>query len=157
MSTADLYDVHGDRLQSCDTQFRQFGGRREFDGIVATVRCFQDNSLLKSILGTPGDGRVLVVDGEGSLHTALTGDVIAQLAVDHGWAGLVVFGAVRDSVALRSLPIGIKALGTNPRKSGKTGAGERDVVVEFGGAVFAPGDHVWSDDDGVVVLPADPR
>ena len=157
MSTADLYDVHGDRLQSCDTQFRQFGGRREFDGIVATVRCFQDNSLLKSILGTPGDGRVLVVDGGGSLHTALTGDVIAQLAVDHGWAGLILHGAVRDSVALRSLPIGIKALGTNPRKSGKTGAGERDVVVEFGGAVFAPGDHVWSDDDGVVVLPADPR
>jgi regulator of ribonuclease activity A len=155
MSTADLYDVHGDRLQSCDTQFRQFGGRREFDGIVATVRCFQDNSLLKSILGTPGDGRVLVVDGEGSLHTALTGDVIGQLAVDHGWAGLILHGAVRDSVALRSLPIGIKALGTNPRKSGKTGAGERDVVVEFGGAVFAPGDHVWSDDDGVVVLPAD--
>ena len=157
MSTADLYDVHGDRLQSCDTQFRQFGGRREFDGIVATVRCFQDNSLLKSILGTPGDGRVLVVDGEGSLHTALTGDVIGQLAVDHGWAGLILHGAVRDSVALRSLPIGIKALGTNPRKSGKTGAGKRDVVVEFGGAVFAPGDHVWSDDDGVVVLPADPR
>ena len=155
MSTADLYDVHGDRLQSCDTQFRQFGGRREFDGIVATVRCFQDNSLLKSILGTPGDGRVLVVDGEGSLHTALTGDVIGQLAVDHGWAGLILHGAVRDSVALRSLPIGIKALGTNPRKSGKTGAGERDVVVEFGGAVFAPGDRVWSDDDGVVVLPAD--
>ena len=155
MSTADLYDVHGDRLQSCDTQFRQFGGRREFDGIVATVRCFQDNSLLKSILGTPGDGRVLVVDGEGSLHTALTGDVIGQLAVDHGWAGLILHGAVRDSVALRSLPVGIKALGTNPRKSGKTGAGERDVVVEFGGAVFAPGDHVWSDDDGVVVLPAD--
>jgi len=157
MSTADLYDVHGDRLQSCDTQFRQFGGRREFDGIVATVRCFQDNSLLKSILGTPGDGRVLVVDGEGSLHTALTGDVIGQLAVDHGWAGLILHGAVRDSVALRSLPIGIKALGTNPRKSGKTGAGERDVTVEFGGAVFSPGDHVWSDDDGVVVLPADPR
>ena len=156
MSTADLYDVHGDRLQSCDTQFRQFGGRREFDGIVATVRCFQDNSLLKSILGTPGDGRVLVVDGEGSLHTALTGDVIGQLAVDHGWAGLILHGAVRDSVALRSLPIGIKALGTNPRKSGKTGAGERDVTVEFGGAVFSPGDHVWSDDDGVVVLPADP-
>jgi len=156
MSTADLYDVHGDRLKSCDTQFRQFGGRREFDGIVATVRCFQDNSLLKSILGTPGDGRVLVVDGEGSLHTALTGDVIGQLAVDHGWAGLILHGAVRDSVALRSLPIGIKALGTNPRKSGKTGAGERDVTVEFGGAVFSPGDHVWSDDDGVVVLPADP-
>jgi regulator of ribonuclease activity A len=156
MTTADLYDEYGERLQSCDTQFRQFGGRAEFDGIAVTVRCFQDNALVKAILGTPGEGRVLVVDGEGSLRTALSGDLIAQLAVDHGWAGLILYGAVRDSVTLRSLPIGIKALGTNPRKSGKTGAGERDVTVEFGGAVFSPGDHVWSDDDGVVVLPADP-
>jgi regulator of ribonuclease activity A len=156
MSTADLYDEYGDRLQSCDTQFRQFGGHREFDGIVATVRCFQDNALLKSILGTPGQGRVLVVDGAGSVHTALTGDLIAQLAVDHGWAGLVLNGAVRDSVALGGLPLGIKALGTNPRKSGKTGAGEHDVDIEFGGAIFRPGDHVWCDDDGVVVLPDDP-
>lgn len=155
MTTADLYDEYGDRLQSCDVQFRQFGGRAEFDGIVVTVRCFQDNALLKSILGTPGAGRVLVVDGGGSVHTALTGDLIAQLAVDHGWAGLILHGAVRDSAVLRSLPIGVKALGTNPRKSGKTGAGQRDVVLEFGGAVFAPGDHVWSDVDGVVVLPAD--
>ena len=155
MSTADLFDEYGDRLQSCDTQFRRFGGRPEYDGIVATVRCFQDNAMLKSILGTPGEGRVLVIDGGGSVRTALTGDLIAQLAVDHGWAGLVINGAVRDSVALGTLPLGIKALGTNPRKSGKTGAGERDVVVEFGGAVFAPGDHVWCDDDGVVVLPAD--
>lgn len=153
MGTADLYDEYGDRLRSCDTQFRQFGGRAAFDGIAVTVRCFQDNALLKSILGTPGDGRVLVVDGGGSVHTALTGDLIAQLAVDHGWAGLILHGAVRDSATLRSMPIGIKALGTNPRKSGKTGEGERDVPLEFGGAVFAPGDHVWSDDDGVVVLP----
>ena len=155
MSTADLYDRYGDRLRSCDIQFRQFGGRHDFDGIVVTLRCFQDSALLKSVLGTPGDGRVLVVDGGGSVHTALTGDLIAQVAVDHGWAGLILHGAVRDSVALWSMPIGVKGLGTNPRKSGKTGSGERDVVLEFGGAVFAPGDHVWSDDDGVVVLPAD--
>ena len=154
MSTADLYDEYGERLQSCDVQFRQFGGRAEFDGIAVTVRCFQDNALLKSILGTPGQGRVLVIDGGGSVHTALTGDLIAQLAVDHGWAGLVINGAVRDSVALGALPLGIKALGTNPRKSSKTGAGEHEVDLEFGGAIFRPGDHVWCDDDGVVVLPA---
>ena len=154
MSTADLYDEYGDRLQSCDTQFRQFGAHREFDGIVATVRCFQDNALLKSILGTSGQGRVLVIDGGGSVHTALTGDLIAQLAVDHGWAGLVINGAVRDSVALGALPLGSKALGTNPSKSSKTGAGEHEVDFEFGGAIFRPGDHVWCDDDGVVVLPA---
>ena len=157
MSTADLYDEYGDRLQSCDTQFRQFGGHREFDGIVATVRCFQDNALLKSILGTPGQGRVLVVDGAGSVHTALTGDLIAQLAVDHGWAGLVLNGAVRDSVALGGLPLGIKALGTCPRKTDKLGAGERDVDVEFGGVRIRPGDWLCADEDGVVVADTDLR
>jgi regulator of ribonuclease activity A len=96
---------------------------------------------------------VLVVDGGGSLHTALMGDLIAGTAARNGWAGVVINGAVRDVAALRTLPIGIKALGTNPRKSAKTGAGERDVPVSFGDCVFAPGAEVHSDDDGVVVLP----
>jgi regulator of ribonuclease activity A len=152
-STADLYDEYGEKLASCDTQLRQYGGRQVFRGPAVTVSCFQDNALLKSVLGEPGDGRVLVVDGGGSLHTALMGDLIAGLAVGNGWAGAVINGAVRDVAALRELPIGIKALGSNPRKSGKTGAGERDVVVEFGGCRFTPGAEVVSDDDGVVVLP----
>ncbi len=91
------------------------------------MRCFQDNALLKSVLSEPGDGGVLVIDGDGSLHTALVGDLIAGLGVDNGWAGLIINGAVRDAAALRTLDIGIKALGTNPRKSSKTGDGERDV------------------------------
>jgi regulator of ribonuclease activity A len=151
-STADLYDEYGEKLGSCDTQLRQYGGRQVFRGPAVTVSCFQDNALLKSVLGEPGAGRVLVVDGGGSLHTALMGDLIAGLAVGNGWAGVVINGAVRDVAALRELPIGIKALGSNPRKSGKTGAGERDVVVEFGGCRFTPGAEVISDDDGVVVL-----
>ncbi|MEU4222524.1 ribonuclease E activity regulator RraA [Actinoplanes sp. NPDC026623] len=151
-NTADLYDKYGEELGSCDTQLRQYGGAAAFQGPAVTVRCFEDNALLKSVLSEPGAGRVLVVDGGGSVHRALMGDVIAGLAVGNGWAGVVINGAVRDVAALRALPIGIKALGSNPRKSTKTGAGERDVVIEFGGCRFAPGAQVFSDDDGIVVL-----
>lgn len=150
--TADLVDEIGPDVRSCDVQLRQLGGRTEFAGRISTVRCFQDNALLKSVLSEPGDGGVLVIDGSGSLHTALVGDVIAELARSNGWAGLIVHGAVRDASTLRTLDIGIKALGTNPRKSTKTGAGERDVVVEFGGIAFVPGAIAHSDDDGIVVV-----
>ncbi|TWH18250.1 regulator of ribonuclease activity A [Prauserella rugosa] len=152
-STADLVDEHGDALRVCDTQFRQFGSHREFSGAVRTVSCHQDNGLVKELLNSPGEGCVLVVDGRGSLHTALTGDLIAGAAVRNGWAGLVIHGAVRDSAVLAGLPLGIKALGTNPRKSSKAGAGEVDVPVEFGGITFHPGDQLYADDDGVVLLP----
>lgn len=150
--TADLVDDIGPEVRSCDVQFRQFGGRNEFAGRIATVRCFQDNALLKSVLSEPGDGRVLVIDGAGSLHTALVGDLIAELGRSNGWAGLIVNGAVRDAATLRTLQIGIKALGTNPRKSTKTGTGKRDVVVELGGVEFRPGEVAHSDDDGIVVI-----
>lgn len=150
--TADLVDEIGADVRSCDLQFRQFGGCREFAGAISTVRCFQDNALLKSVLSEPGGGGVLVVDGAGSLHTALVGDVIAELARSNGWAGLVINGAVRDAAALRGLDIGIKALGTNPRKSTKTGAGERDVELTLGGVTFVPGETAYSDDDGIVVV-----
>jgi regulator of ribonuclease activity A len=149
--TADLVDDIGDHVRSCDIQFRQFGGRRQFAGPISTVRCFEDNALVKAVLSEPGDGAVLVIDGAGSLHTALVGDVIAALARSNGWVGLVVHGAVRDAAALRGIDIGIKALGTNPRKSTKTGAGERDVAIDFGGVTFVPGDVLYSDDDGIVV------
>ncbi|BBZ36640.1 ribonuclease E activity regulator RraA [Mycolicibacterium confluentis] len=153
-ATADLVDEIGPDVRSCDIQFRQFGGRSEFAGPISTVRCFQDNALLKSILSEPGDGRVLVIDGDASLHTALVGDVIAELGRSNGWAGLIINGAVRDASTLRTLDIGIKALGTNPRKSTKTGAGDRDVTVSLGGVTFTPGDIAYSDDDGIVVVAA---
>jgi regulator of ribonuclease activity A len=110
-ATADLIDTHGDALDSCDTQFRQYGARRSFRGPVVTVRCREDNALLKSVLSEPGRGRVLVVDGGASLHRALMGDVIAGIAVGTGWAGVIINGAVRDVAALASMDIGIKALG----------------------------------------------
>jgi len=151
-ATADLVDDIGPDVRSCDTQFRQFGGRTTFAGTIHTVRCFEDNALLKSMLSEAGEGAVLVVDGGASLHSALVGDVIAGLGQSNGWAGIIVNGAVRDAAQLGTLDIGIKALGTNPRKSSKSGAGERDIEVEFGGISFVPGEFVYSDDDGIVVV-----
>ncbi|MCV7223267.1 MULTISPECIES: ribonuclease E activity regulator RraA [Mycolicibacterium] len=150
--TADLVDEIGPDVRSCDLQLRQYGGRAQFAGPITTVKCFQDNALLKSVLSEAGHGGVLVIDGGGSLHAALVGDVIAGLGVESGWAGLIINGAVRDAATLRTLDIGVKALGTNPRKSTKTGAGQRDIPVGFGGVVFTPGDVAYSDDDGIVVV-----
>ncbi|MGI5488294.1 ribonuclease E activity regulator RraA [Microtetraspora malaysiensis] len=154
ISTADLYDEREAELNSCDLQFRQYGGRRSFRGVIATVRCHQDNALLKAVVSEPAEGRVLVVDGGGSLHTALIGDVVAGIAVANGWAGVVVNGAVRDVAALRGLDLGLKALGSNPRRCARDGVGERDVPVTFGGVVFRPGAELFSDDDGVLVTTA---
>ena len=150
--TADLVDEIGPDVRSCDLQLRQFGGKSDFAGPITTVKCFEDNALLKSVLSEPGDGGVLVIDGDGSLHSALVGDVIAGLGLENGWAGIIINGAVRDAATLRTLDIGIKALGTNPRKSSKTGEGQRDIAVEFGGVAFVPGEIVYSDDDGIVVV-----
>ena len=149
--TTDLLDASGDTLQSCEAQFRQFGARREFHGTVRTVRCLEDNVLLRNLLATPGNGEVLVVDGGASFVTALLGDILAKDAAANGWAGIVINGCVRDSAELATIDIGIKALGTQPRRSGKTGVGEVDVAVTFGGVTFVPGAELWSDDDGIVV------
>ena len=150
-ATADLVDRHEAQLRSCCVPFRQFGARSRFHGPVRTLRLFEDNARIKAVLSTPGQGAVLVVDGGGSLRSALVGDVIAGLAVDNGWAGLILWGAVRDTAALAQLAIGIKALGSNPWKSSKAGAGHADEPVTFGGVTFHPGDWVYSDEDGTVV------
>ncbi|GGF90813.1 putative 4-hydroxy-4-methyl-2-oxoglutarate aldolase [Rhodococcoides trifolii] len=151
VATADLADTIGPDIRSCDTQFRQLGAVTEFSGHITTIKCFQDNLLVKQTLGEPGNGGVLVVDGDASIHTALVGDIIAGRGVDNGWSGVIVNGAVRDSAILKTLNIGVKALGTNPRKSTQTGSGEKNVTVEIGGITFIPGEYVYSDDDGVVV------
>ena len=109
--------------------------------------------MLKATVSEPGDGRVLVVDGGGSLRYALLGDNIASIARDNGWAGVVLNACVRDSVALDELGFGVKALGTNPRPSKKDGAGEVDVPVTFGDVTFSPGAMLYADEDGVIVLP----
>lgn len=150
VSTADLFDELGDGLQSVSVQFQNFGAFDQFTGPIRTVRCHRDNALLKEVLGTPGEGAVLVIDGGGAYESALVGDMIAALAVDNGWAGIIVNGVIRDRVEISTLPIGVKALGTNPRKSTKTGAGEVDIPVVIGDVTFVPGATVWSDEDGIV-------
>ncbi|MBF4553674.1 ribonuclease E activity regulator RraA [Corynebacterium suicordis] len=150
--TADLVDIIGADVRSCDTQFFDLGGRVEFAGPITTVKCFQDNALLKSILSEENaEGGVLVIDGDGSLHTALVGDIIAGLGKDHGWSGVIVNGAIRDSGVIAEMEFGCKALGTNPRKSTKTGEGDRDVTVTIGGVDFVPGHIAYCDSDGIVV------
>lgn len=149
--TADLSDAHGDRLLPCSLPWRAFGGESSFAGPVATVRCQDDNGLLRPLLSTPGNGRVLVVDGQGSVATALVGDGLAGLALANGWRALVVHGAVRDVAGLRALPIGVLALGTNPRRGAADGVGELDVAVTFGGITFRPGCIVHADEDGLLV------
>lgn len=152
--TADICDELGTAAAVCATPLRHYGSRRLFSGQVATVRCLEDNALVRSALGEPGDGRILVVDGGGSLESALMGDNIASLAADSGWSGVIINGAVRDVGQLRETDLGILALGSNPRRSAKTGAGTVGEPVAFGGVTFSPGDRVYADEDGVVVLPA---
>ena len=151
-ATADLFDAHPDAA-SCETPFRSFGKRRRFSGRIRTVKSYQDNVLLKELLGKPSDGEVLVIDGGGSLQRALIGDLIATLGMNSGWAGAIVYGAIRDSVAIDGLDFGIKALSTNPAKSAKNGDGLVDVPVCFGGVTFVPGHWLYSDEDGILVSP----
>lgn len=150
-ATADLYDEHGEDLQSVPLQFQDLGGVRAFSGPVRTVKCHEDNALLKSVLSTPGAGAVLVVDGGGSLERALMGDMIATIAIENGWSGVIINGAIRDRAVLADLQLGIKALGSNPRKSTKNGSGEVEVPVTIGGVVFAPEARVYADPDGILV------
>lgn len=150
-ATVDLVDAHRDKLRSCPVQFRNFGGRMAFSGPVRTILCYEDNALVRQMVSQPGDGAVLVIDGGGSLRSALMGDVIAELGRSNGWAGAVINGAVRDVGALTEIDFGIKALGSNPMTSAKTGAGAADVAVVIGGVLIRPGMWAYCDEDGVLL------
>jgi len=150
-ATADLCDQHGDDLRVAAPVFRTFSGRRRFAGPAATLRCFEDNSFVRTLLEQPGEERVLVVDGGGSLRCALVGDQLAALGAKNRWAGIVVHGCVRDSVALAACDIGIVALAAHPRRSVKRNVGEPGVAVEFAGVVVQPGHWLYVDEDGLVV------
>lgn len=150
-ATTDLSDAHPDAIQVAEPMFRDFGGQRAFHGAIATVKLFEDNALVRSILETPGAGRVLVVDGGGSMRCALLGDQLAELAVRNGWAGVVVYGCIRDSEAIGQLPLGVKALATHPLKSIKRGEGQREIPVRFAGVHFRPGAWLYADGDGLIV------
>jgi len=149
--TADLCDDFIDELEVCEPLFGDFGGDLRFAGQIATIKCFEDNSLVREMVGEPGNGRVLVVDAGGSLRRAVVGDMLGKKAVDNGWTGIVVNGCIRDSAALSALPLGVKALATHPVKTDKRGEGQRDLVVRFAGVTFRPGDWLYADEDGIVV------
>lgn len=151
LRTSDIYDEREEEVASLGIPLENIGGNRYFHGPVRTLRCFQDNGLLKQIIAEPGDGAVLVIDGGGSLDSELLGGSMAATLTANGWAGVVVYGAVRDRAELAELPLGVKALGSNPRKSGKDGTGERDVTVTIGQVDFQPGAMIYADDDGILV------
>jgi regulator of ribonuclease activity A len=152
--TADLCDENGDRVQVCEPVFHAFGGRRAFHGPISTIRCFEDNSRVKEAVESPGQGKVLVVDGGGSRRRALLGDKLGEAAVRNGWAGVIIHGCIRDSAELGRMDLGVRALGTIPLRSDKRGEGERDLPVRFAGVTFRPGEFVYVDEDGVIVSPA---
>jgi regulator of ribonuclease activity A len=151
LKTADLCDAHADRLQVATPLLTDFGGAIAFTGVISTVQCFEDNSLVRDALETQGHGRVLVVDGGGSLRCALVGSQLAALAEKNGWAGIVVHACIRDSSALAKTRIGIKALATHPRKSVKKGVGQCDVLVRFADVMFSPGEYLFADEDGIII------
>ena len=155
-NTPDLCDARGDEVQVAEPVFRDYGGVRRFAGEVETLRVLEDNALVRSTLESEGRGRVLVVDGGGSLRTALVGGKLATLAAENGWTGIVVHGAVRDGAELAAAGVGIKALAACPRKSAKAGTGERGVTLAFAGVTFRPGGFLWSDEDGLLVADRPP-
>jgi regulator of ribonuclease activity A len=155
-ATADLCDRHEEQLRAGQVRvvvpaFHSYGGRLAFHGPIATLKLFEDNSFVRKALEQPGQGRVLVIDGGGSLRRALVGDQLAALGVTNGWAGIVVYGCIRDSVAISAMDIGVMALGTHPQKTDKRNIGEADVAVTFSGVTFRPAEWIYADGDGIVV------
>ena len=148
--TADLWDDHGEKCKVLEPGLKDYGKPRKFFGRVRTVKVHEDNSLVRQALGEKVDGEILVVDGGGSTRCALLGDRLATLGRDNGWAGIVVYGAVRDSAITKTIDFGVKALATNPRKSVKRQEGQRDIDVCFGGVDMTPGGYLYCDEDGIL-------
>ncbi|WP_416466523.1 ribonuclease E activity regulator RraA [Pseudomonas sp. LFS044] len=152
--TPDLCDAYPELVQVLEPMFSNFGGRDSFGGQIVTLKCFEDNSLVKEQVELDGKGKVLVVDGGGSLRCALLGDMLAEKAARNGWEGLVIYGCVRDVDILIQTGVGVQALASHPKKSNKRGVGERDVPVTFAGVTFRPGEYVYADNNGVIVSPS---
>lgn len=147
----DLCDHYPEQVKVLQPIFRSFGGRQIFYGEIVTVKCFEDNSIVKELVNQPGLGRVIVVDGGGSLRKALLGDMLAEAASDNGWAGLIIFGAIRDAATIATIGIGVHALATHPMKTEKLGAGSLNVELEFAGQSIRPGQHLYADLNGILI------
>lgn len=153
--TADLCDDHESSISIAQPLFRDFGGNTSFCGKISTVKCFEDNSLVREALKSPGAGQVLVIDGGGSTRRSLVGDLLAQAGAENNWAGIVVYGCIRDSGVIATINIGCKAIATLPLKTDKKGIGEKDVSVHFADVDFIPGQFLYADEDGIIVSPKD--
>lgn len=151
ISTPDLCDQYGESIQVLDPVLRHFAAVRQFGGEVATVKCFEDNSMVTETVGTPGQGRVLVVDGGGSPHRSLLGDNLARTAIENGWAGIIIFGAIRDVEEITKMQIGVMALASFPRKTVKRGQGQKQVSLTVANVTIKPGDYIYADQTGVIV------
>jgi len=150
-STPDLCDDNPELVRVLEPMMANFGGRESFGGEIVTIKCHEDNSLVKENAGKPGHGKIMVVDGGGSMRRALLGDMIAENAVKNGWEGLIIYGCVRDVDALVTLDLGVQALASIPLKTDKRGIGDLNVELTFGGVTFIPGEYVYADNNGVVV------
>ena len=153
--TPDLCDQFeadlGKTVRVVAPMFKHYGNRKSFSGQIVTLKLFEDNSLVRTAFGEDGKGKVLVIDGGGSLRCALVGDQLAILAQKNGWEGVVVYGCIRDSGDINGIDIGVRALDTHPQKSIKKNVGDRDIAVTFGGVTFHPGEYLYADEDGVLV------
>ncbi|MFF7708407.1 ribonuclease E activity regulator RraA [Pseudomonas sp. NPDC007930] len=150
-STPDLCDAYPEHVRVLEPMFSNFGGRDTFGGQIVTVKCFEDNSRVKEQVELPGQGKVLVVDGGGSLRCALLGDMLAEKAAHNGWQGLVIYGCVRDVDALAQTDLGVQALASHPLRTEKRGLGDLNVVLNFAGVTFRPGEFIYADNNGVIV------
>ncbi|WP_339724932.1 MULTISPECIES: ribonuclease E activity regulator RraA [Maribacter] len=150
-TTADLCDKHPDLLLCCDSIFQSFGNKKKFFGKIVTIRLFEDNSLVRLQLETDGNGKVLIINGGGSLRCALIGDQLAALSIRNNWSGIIINGCIRDSDLINTMDIGIRALATCPVKSIKRNIGEKDIPVKFGGVTFIPNQFVYVDVDGIIL------
>lgn len=147
----ELCDQFADKISVVEPMFANYGARERFGGEIVTIKAFEDNSLVREQVAQPGKGKVLVVDGGGSMRRAMLGDRLAAMAVENGWEGIVIYGCIRDVNAISDLDLGVQALGSHPMKTEKHGVGQLNVPVVFGGVTFTPGAYIYGDNNGLLV------
>lgn len=151
--TPDLCDKYPELVQVVEPMFNNYGGKESFGGEIVTVKCFEDNSIVKEQVANPGQGKVMIVDGGASMRAALLGDMLAEKAAENGWEGIIVYGCIRDVDVIMETDLGVQALSTHPMKTDKRGLGDLNVPVKFGGVTFKPGQYVYADNNGVIISP----
>ena len=149
--TPELCDKYPDLVRVVEPIFKNYGGKSSFGGQIVNIKCHEDNSVVKETAGTAGNGKIIVVDGGGSLRRALLGDLIAENAVENGWEGFIIYGCIRDVDSISTMNLGVKALNTNPLKTEKKGIGDLNIPVSFGGVTFKTGEYVYADSNGIIV------